>query len=196
MFIQIIRGPVRDRDLFHREAQRWPEELKPGATGYLGCTWGLGSDGVGVIAARFDSAAAAESTSGRPEQSAWWERMSKAFDDVTFHDCAEVDTMLGGGSDRAGFVQVIEGRAKDEPSAREMLRSAEGRLTEARPDLLGVVMAWHGDGGGFTQLVYFSSEADARVGERSEAENDTDDQYREMMAIEPTFTDLAKPRFD
>lgn len=196
MFLQIIQGQVRDAAVFDREAERWPVELKPGATGYLGCTWGLTADGIGFLAAGFDSEAAALANSGRPEQGEWWAAMEKVFADVSFRDCSEIDTMMGGGSDDAGFVQVIQGRVKDQGSARSMMRDAEGQLADSRPDILGGVMAWHGDDGDFTQIVYFRSEAQARSAEDNPGESDVDDQYNDMMAVEPTFFDLAAPRFD
>ena len=196
MFMQIIQGRVTDSDRFLAEAGRWPIDLKPGATGYLGCTWGVASDGTGFVAARFDSKEAATRNSQRPEQAAWWQRMAPAFGDVSFHDCTDVDTMVGGGSNEARFVQVIQGRAKDQAAARIMLRDSEGQLSEGRPDILGVVMAWHGDTGEFTQMVYFRSEQDARAGEGSATDDEVDNQYRDMMAVEPTFIDLTDPRFD
>ena len=77
-----------------------------------------------------------------------------------------------------------------------MLHRAEDQLAEVRPDILGMTMAWHGDGGGFTQLVYFRSEAAARSGESEDADSDVGREYQEMMADEPTFIDLTDPRFD
>jgi len=196
MFIQIIQGPVRDADRFNREAERWAADLKPGAVGYQGCTWGLAADRTAFMAARFDSAESAKENSARPEQGDWWAAMEPAFEDVSFLDCDQIDTMLGGGSDEAGFVQVISGRAKDQASARAMLRDAEGQLSQSRPDILGGIMAWHGNDGEFTQIMYSRSEAQARSGEGSPAEAEVDNQYRDMMAIEPTFIDLDEPHFD
>jgi hypothetical protein len=196
MFVQTITGKVRDRDRFEREAARWPAELKPGAVGYLGCTWGIAADGTGFLAARFESADDAKHNADRPEQGEWWSEMEPAFDAPEFQDCAMVDTMMGGGSDDAGFVQVITGRVKDEAAARTMIADAEEQLSSTRPDILGMTMAWHGDGGGFTQLVYFTTEAAARAGERDGADEDIDRQYQDMMAAEPTFIDLTDPRFD
>ena len=40
-----------------------------------------------------------------------------------------------------------------------------------RPDLLGGLVAWHGDGGSFTQTSYFTSESDARLAEKSMGES-------------------------
>jgi hypothetical protein len=196
MFIQIIRGKVADAAAFEAAAERWPAELKPGAVGYLGCTWGLSPDGVGLVAARFDSAESANANAARPEQGEWWQAMEPAFAEVSFQDCAEVDALLGGGSDDAGFVQVIQGQVKDQAAAREVLRGAEEQLHQARPDILGGVMGWHGDGGGFTQIMYFRSESEARAAESSGMDPEVQAAYEGMMAAEPTFTDLPDPKFD
>jgi hypothetical protein len=192
MFVQIIQGPLADVDRFHREAGRWSAELRPGAVGFLGATWGASPDGTGVLVGRFASAAEAAANADRPEQGAWWEAMAPAFEQVTFQDCETVDTMMGGGSDDARFVQVIEGRAKDQESARQVMREAEGELAENRPDILGGLVAWHGDDGEFTQVVYFRSEDEARAGEAGGA----DQRYQDMMATQPTFIDLPDPQFD
>src|SRR3954451_706037 len=134
MFIQIISGRISDPEHFRSQDERWIDELKPGASGYLGSTSGITPDGVGVVVARFESAAAAKANSERPDQGAWWTDTEKAFEDVDFQDCADVDTMMGGGSDDAGFVQVIRGRVTDQSDARAMLAEADDRLGEMRPD--------------------------------------------------------------
>ena len=196
MFVQTITGKVRDPEVFRRESERWAVDLKPGAIGYLGCTWGIGADGTGFLAARFESADAAKQNGERPEQGKWWQGIEPALVDPAFQDCAVVDTMMGGGSDDATFVQVITGRVKDESASRKMIAEAGEQLAQSRPDILGVTMAWHGDGGGFTQLVYFRSEAEARSGERNDSDSELDAQYQEMMATEPSFIDLTEPHFD
>ena len=40
MFIQVITGKVTDADGFRRQDQKWNDELRPGATGFLGSTAG------------------------------------------------------------------------------------------------------------------------------------------------------------
>ena len=45
---------------------------------------------------------------------------------------------------------------------------AEKVLGAARPDVIGEVVAIHDDGDGYTDIVYFSSEADARANEKKE----------------------------
>ena len=72
MFVQVIEGRVADRDALRRQMDRWMSELRPGATGFLGSTAGVTDDGYAIAFARFESAAAAEANSERPEQGRWW----------------------------------------------------------------------------------------------------------------------------
>src|SRR5438270_2467120 len=152
MFIQIVQGTVTDADLWRRQNDRWQSELKPGAKGYLGSTGGVSPTGTAIVMARFESEAAARANSDRAEQGAWWNETEKALRDATFHDCTEVDTLMGGGSNDARFVQIIQGRAKSQADMRRLTGEMEQQLRKARPDILGITVAWHGDGG-FTQTV-------------------------------------------
>jgi hypothetical protein len=197
MFIQIIQGTVTDPDALQRSIARWRKEIKPGAHGYLGSTGGVTPDGRGITMVRFDSEADAQANSDRAEQGAWWNEASKAFaDDVSFHNCTEVEAILGGGNDAAGFVQVLQGRTNDEAQMRKTGRAIQDELHALRPDILGVVVAFHGDGG-FTQAIYFSSEAAARAGETA-IENNPELSQRLRATIEGdlTFFDLKEPDFD
>jgi hypothetical protein len=195
MFIQIVQGTVTDADLWQRQGERWRADLKPGAKGYLGMTGGISPAGTVIAIARFESQAAAQANSKRPEQGAWWNETEKALSDVTFHDCTEVDTLMGGGSNDAGFVQIVQGRAKNPADLRHLTGEMEKQLREARPDILGITVAWHGDGG-FTQAVYFTSEADARKQEQDAAGDQLREQYMAMFDGPPTFIDLSNPELD
>jgi hypothetical protein len=169
MFIQVITGKVTDRDGMERLHERWQADLRPGAVGFLGVTVGTTDDDRFVALARFASAEAAKQNSDRPEQGEWWTEMEKCTDDVSVHDCSRVETLFGGGKDEAGFVQVMTGRVKDRAKANAMFErasEAEEMLSEVRPDLIGEVIALHDDGDGFTDVVYFSSEAEARANEQ------------------------------
>jgi hypothetical protein len=171
MFIQVISGTVNDADAFQRLGDRWEAELRPGATGFLGVTEGTTDDGRFLVAARFESKEAAMRNSERPEQGEWFAEMEKVVDDVTFHDCSRIETLFGGGKDDAGFVQVMSGTIRDRAKADTMFTraaDAEKVLGAARPDVIGEVVAIHDDGDGYTDIVYFSSEADARANEKKE----------------------------
>src|SRR5579859_6592271 len=100
----------------------WRRDLEPTAEGFLGGTYGITDDGEFVGVVRFDSREAAERNAARPEQGAWWADTEKCFTgEVTFHDCDEISLMLDGGSDDAGFVQVIQGKITDADRFRMFL---------------------------------------------------------------------------
>jgi hypothetical protein len=167
MFIQLIQGKVRDEAGLRRCMDRWTEELQPGATGYLGHTCGTSDNDIWVCLARFESAEAARRNSERPEQDRWWAETRQCFEgDVTFMDCPDVTEWLGGGSDDAGFVQVITGQARDIDRMKELNQQYK-QYADLRPDLIGGVIALHEDKL-FTQAAYFTSEAEARAAESKE----------------------------
>jgi hypothetical protein len=196
MFIQVIQGKVKDAGQLERQMESWRRDIKPGAKGYLGSTSGITPDGRGITIVRFESDAAARANSERPEQGKWWNKTANAFaGDPTFYNCAEVDTIFGGGSNDAGFVQIIEARAKDQDQMRSRRAEMEKRLHERRPDILGMVIAWHGDGG-FTQAVYFTSEADARRGEEETRQDQLRQEFMSLMEGPPSFFDLTRPDLD
>jgi hypothetical protein len=197
MFIQVITGKVKDADLLRQQNERWLSDLKPGAKGYLGYTGGVTPDGRSVDLARFESEAAAMANSDRPEQGAWWEATAPAYDgEVSFHNCTEVDLLFGGGSNDAGFVQVIQGRAKDRDAVRKFVLEGQDELRNARPDILGIVVAWHGDSNDFTQAVYFRSEDETRKLETATDGDEMRQQYVDLFDGPPTFYDLTEPILD
>jgi hypothetical protein len=196
MFMQVITGTVADVDGLRRQFDRWASELRSGAAGFLGSTEGVTEDGRFVACVRFESAEAARANSQRPEQAAWWSDTEKTLaGPVSFHDCDTVDVYLGGGSDTAGFVQVLQGGPAERDNLRAIEIGFEGIAREYRPDILGWVMAWHPDDR-FTEVVYFTSEAGAREGETKEPPEDRrhmlDDWRR--VAGQLTFFDLREPR--
>lgn len=196
MFVQVFQGQIADADLWKHQLEKWREEIKPKTSGYLGSTSGVTAGGYQVTMARFESEAEARANSDLPEQGAWFEETAKAFDgDVTFHDCNEVDLVFGGGSDEAGFVQIMQGRAKDQEAMRGRGTEMDAELRRIRPDLLGGVVAWHGDGS-FTQASYFTSEKEARDNEQAMASSPIFDQFMSFVDGTPTFYDFTEFTFD
>ena len=196
MFVQVIEGRVSDREGLRRQMEKWMTDLRPGATGFLGSTAGVTEDGRGIAFARFESAAAAKANSDRPEQGAWWKETAKCYEgDVTFADSEDIETVLGGGSNDAGFVQIMEGSITDRAKA-EAMETPEmlDQLRAARPDLLGSLRVWFDDGA-FVEAAYFTSEADARKGEQSSDFTGPQREYVELFG-ELTFTDLHEPLLD
>ena len=196
MFVQVIQGKVKDPEQAHAALERWSQELAPGAEGWLGSTAGVTDDGTFLATARFQSEDAARANSQRPEQDRWWSETSQLFSgEPTFRESTEVDVDMAGDPDRAGFVQVIQGRTSDPDRARELMKEGPDDWSSFRPDMLGSVSLGH-DEGTYTVVLYFTSEEEAREGERKEPPADLKDQMDEMGKLEvgePTFFDLKQP---
>lgn len=195
MFIQVMEGKVRDADGLQAQLEAWMNDLQGGAGGWLGTTAGIGADGTFIGVVRFESQEAAQANSTRPEQGEWWKATEATFDGaVSFTDCPDVDTIGAGGSDDAGFVQIIFGHA-DRSALLPVADEFTAMLRRLRPDVIGATTAWPGDGT-FIETVYFSSESDARAAESADPMSDEDRSASErllsLMKME-RFVDLSDP---
>ncbi len=193
MFVQIINGRVKDADEVRRLDARWRKDVMPGAKGFLGSTVGVADDNRFLAFVRFSDAAAARANSDRPEQSAWWAEFEKCLEGTpTFRESNDVALLFDGGSDKAGFVQVMEGSVSDRAKA-EAFETPEmlDELHAARPDLIGSIRAWL-DGGKFVDVAYFTNEGDARKGEKSEQFSEQSEQYMALFG-DMAFLDLRDP---
>jgi hypothetical protein len=195
MFIQVIQGHVIDADELRRAMDSWISELAPGATGWVGSTAGVTEDGHFIASARFESEAAARANSDRPEQGMWWSQTEKSLSDVVFHDCSDVTLINGGGSDRAGFVQVMQTKDSDVAKLKEMNAEMSDSMAQMRPDVLGMTICVHEDGKGTTSLIYFTSEEAAREGEKQPPPAEMAARMEEMGQAmgEVTYFDLRDP---
>jgi hypothetical protein len=197
MFAQVIQGRTRDPAAVWNKMEEWDRNLKPGARGFLGSTAGVADDGEFIALARFESEEAARRNSDRAEQGEWWAETEKHLEGgVRFFDCTEVEMVLGGGSDDAGFVQVIQGRLKtedDKAGWRQAEAGAEEWLRQNRPDLIGSIRAWQGTN--FSEFVYFTSEEEARAGERKQPPSDPGGGAEDWMqhVEDLKFIDVRRP---
>lgn len=196
MFIQVIQGRVRDAaglrehwDLRIHQLRQHPRVVPdaglvevPVSVGWLGSTAGISDDGEFVAVIRFESERLARQDDRRPEQREWWAEAKEYFDgEVTVRGCSEVDTLLGGGSDDAGFVQIIQGRVRDVDRVRALNSASEAWLKEHRPGIIGGTVAWHGDGS-FTETLYFTSEERSRESEELPADAKAElDEWRALV---------------
>jgi hypothetical protein len=193
MFVQVIKGRVSDAAAIRKRAKQWAEEVRPGAIGFLGSTAGVADDGTFIVLARFADEASARANSERSEQSAWWEETATYFDgEPAFRESNDTATLFEGGSDRAGFVQVMEGTVTDRAKA-DALETPEllDQLRTARPDLIGALRVWF-PGGEYVEAAYFTSEEAARKGESSSEFSGPGDEFAEVFG-EMTFIDLRDP---
>jgi len=196
MFVQVIRGRVTGPQQVHAALDRWSEQLAADAEGWLGSTAGVTGDGRFVALARFESEEAARRNSDRPEQGQWWAETSKLFmGEVTFRDSSDVTVDVHGDPGKAGFVQVMQGRASDPDRARELMAQDPDEWAAFRSDVIGSVAVGH-QGGAYTLAFYFTSEQAARDGERKQPPPPLKAQMEEMNHLsvgEPEFLDLRQP---
>ncbi|ANH39618.1 hypothetical protein I601_3211 [Nocardioides dokdonensis FR1436] len=197
MFIQVIQGRCNDPDRMRQLTEEWRAQLGPTAEGWLGGTYGITDDGEAVAVVRFDSREAASRNSARPEQGEWWQQMEACFDgEVTVHDCDNAMLFLGGGSDEAGFVQVIQGRIDDPERFRHFMERPMDALHEVRPEIIGGTLAMEPDGW-FVQTIAFRTEEEARAGEQKQMPPEVRGEFEDTMAhvSDQRFLDLHRPWF-
>jgi hypothetical protein len=196
MFVQVIQGQVADAGKVRAALDRWMQELAPGSIGWIGTTAGVTEDGRFIELARFESEDAARRNSDRPEQDQWWAETSRLFTGAaSFKDSTDVTVDVTGDPDEAGFVQVIQGRGSDPDRARELMGQDSSAWATFRPEILGSLAVGH-EGGAYTMAVYFTSEAEAREGERKQPPPELQAQMEEMAALsvgEPEYFDLRQP---
>jgi hypothetical protein len=196
MFVQVIEGTTRDADAFRRFLEERRPGAMEGAIGFLGATTVIAPDGTVVTMARFASPEEAAKNAGRPEQTAFFEELTTHLAGApTFHESSEIETFLDGGSDDAGFVQFMIGTATDKAKAKASEQEMLPTLESLRPDVLGGLTVWDGDW--WCQAIYFTSEAEAREGEKKFESMSPDERARfdEMMRAygEPRFVDGPNP---
>ena len=100
---------------------------------------------------------------------------------------------MGGGSDDAGFVQVMKSTGVD----RQKLEAADAAMepyASARPDLLGGIRIWTGPDR-CVDVAYFTNEAEARQGEQAEMPAELQALMADMGAAmgETEYLDLVEP---
>ncbi len=140
-------------------------------------TAGVTADGRSIAIVRFEDEASARANAARPEQTAWFEVMAKLYDgEPMFTESSDVTEWMGGGSDDAGFVQVMKFTGADRAQLDKMDAALEP-FAGQRPDLLGGLRVWTGPDS-CIDVAYFTSEAEARKGEKVELP----DELKELMS--------------
>jgi len=194
LFVQVIRGKVKDPSAMQGRLDAWKRDLGPGAKGWLGATMGTTDDGTYINVVRFESEDAAKANSERPEQGQWWQETEKLFDGpVAFYNCPRVEVFRDGGSDQAGFVQVMVFKPSDVDKIVALNKEFE-KVADQRPDILGGVQAIATDGT-VIDTNYFTSEAAARQGESMDMPPEMQKTFAEFQKVagDTEFIDLKNP---
>ncbi len=195
MFVQVIEGRTKDPEGMKRQGERWQTEVRPGATGYLGVTAGAAADGRSIAIVRFESEEAARANSERPEQSAWFEEMQQYWDgEPSFTESTDTDEFMGGGSNKAGFVQVMKSTGVDRAQVERLDKEFE-KLAPSRPDIIGMFRVWTAPDS-CIDVAYFTSEAEARAGEKAPVPEEMQEMMKEFgeMTQNTEFIDLTDPQ--
>jgi len=192
MFIQVMQAKCSRPDEVRAFMDKWSAVA---SVGFLGGTFGVTDDGDLLAIVRFESADAARANSERPETDAMSQEFASYLDSpIDFADYDDVTNIRGGGSDDAGFVQVIRGRVDDAARAKALAQGFS-EMTETRQDVIGGTLAIAADGG-YTETIYFTDEASARANEQGEPPPDDVRADLEWMAAGASFYDLRNPWFE
>lgn len=191
MFMQVVQAKTKDKAGVKEMWDRWNREVKPAAQGYLGATGGVTENGDLIVIARFESAEAAERNNNIPEQQQWYSEFEKYIEGApTFANYTNVELDNDGGSDDAGFVQVIRIQGGDAQAFKSLDEELAPKMRELRPDVIGSVTGY-GDGDA-TTVIYFTSQEEARKNESNPEFQELSKRYMELSG-EPSFFDLTEP---
>lgn len=194
MFVQVIEGRTSDPAGIVEQGERWQRDVRPGSIGFLGLTAGVTADGRSVAIVRFEDEASARANAERAEQTAWFQGMAKLYDgEPTFTESSDVTEWMGGGSNDAGFVQVMKSTGVDRARVEKMDAAFEP-FADQRPDLIGGLRIWTGPDA-CIDVAYFTSEEAARKGEQAEMPDDMKELMRDFDGMgETTYLDLTDPQ--
>lgn len=194
MFIQMVQGRCSRQDEMRALVDDW-SAMMADRPGWLGGTYGFTDDGRFLGVVRFESSQACKESASQPDAGLWWASAASLCDGpCEIHESEDVTMMLDGGSDDAGFVQVMKGRVGDADRMRHLVSDEmSSMLHEARPEILGATMAIEADGH-FVETIAFTDEASARRGEQLDMPADVRDELMTAMA-DVEYVDLHQPWF-
>ena len=194
VFVWVLEGKVADPGEVGRQLARWSGEF--GATpGYLGATGGVTDDRRFLLLVRWESEEAGNELLMRQEQQEWYEMFQESFDGaIEFAETGDVTTHLAGGSDAAGFVQAMKVSGVDRQRVETADREFENIAAQFRPDLIGGVRVWTAPDG-FVEVNYFTSEQDARAGEKQAPPPEVLARFEDFMAMmeDAEYFDFTEP---
>ena len=195
MFVWVLEGKASDPEEVGRQLGHWIAEFGSTTPGYLGATGGVTDDRRFLLFVRWESEDAGNVFLARPEQQAWWENFQRSFDGpVEFAESGDVTTYLGGGSDAAGFVQGMKVSGVDRKRIDDADREFENIAPNVRPDLIGGLRVWTAPDA-FVELNYFTSEEEARAGEKQEPPAELQAGFEDFMDLmkDAEYFDFTEP---
>jgi hypothetical protein len=191
VFIQVIKAKTSRQDEARALLQEW-NDVPNVDGGPLGGTFGFTDDGTFIGVVRFESRETARANSDQAETDAMAQRMTELMDGPPeYYDCDDVTVWLDGGSDDAGFVQVIIGKTDDADRLKEVMGDDSNDVQQERPDIIGGTFALTDDGT-FVNTIAFTDEASAREGEK----NSSPPEEMQTVMRDLEYFDLRDPWFE
>ena len=194
MFIQMVQGPCSRQGEMRGLVDDWCGSMAD-RPGWLGGTYGFTDDDRFLGIVRFDSSSACMESAATADAATWWAAAESLFDGTCeIHESEDVSMMLEGGSDHAGFVQVMKGRVTDADRFRHFMTDTEmtSMLHEARPEIIGATLAMEHDGT-FLETIAFTDEDSARKGEQQDMPAEVQADPEVIRAdIERTRSELSR----
>lgn len=195
MFIQMVQGRCAQQDDMRMLVDDWCRTMAD-RPGWLGGTYGFTDDSAFVGVVRYESAGACRELCATDDAALWWACADSLFDGAPeIHQSEDVSIMLEGGSDDAGFVQVMRGRVADPAKLRRLMtdQSMTSMLHEARPEIIGGTLLIEDDGT-FTETIAFTDEDAARRGEQMQMPEEVAAEFEGAIA-DVQYYDLHRPWF-
>jgi hypothetical protein len=181
MFTEVIQGHTNDPAAARRNLERWAR-----TTGATNITAGVTADGRFIAVTTFGSEASARATN------ADWHDLLDGH--VTVTNGTRTDIFTTGDLARARFVQIVQGQVTDLNAARWHKDALQEELAAHLPCLLGTLTVEH-DEERFTRVLYFTTETEARAGERDmpAAVRRRDEPALRLLVGPLEFLDLRDP---
>ena len=193
MYIQMVQGKCDRQEELRTVVDEWSAAMAD-REGWLGGTYGFTDDGTFVGVVRFESAEACEGLWQDEASKAAWAAAERLCRDIEMHESGEVTMLLEGGSDHAGFVQVMRGHIGDAEHVRHLASDEmTAMLHQARPEVIGGTLAVEPDGT-FTETIAFTDEASARRGEQAAMPGEVRSELEAAFA-DVEYLDLHHPWF-
>lgn len=181
MFSQVVQGHTKDPAAVRRALKRWAP-----TAGITIITAGVTEDGRFIAVTTFESEEAAPAATGD------WRGVLDG--QVTVRNGTRTDVFTPGDPSRARFVQVVQGQVTDLAEARRHKDALQEELAVHLRCLLGTLTVEH-DQERFTRVLYFSTEEEARAGERDmpAAVRRRDEPALRLLVGPVEFLDLRDP---
>lgn len=192
MFVRLVESTAVTKPLLRNAWDHLNNELAV-LPGWLGAAAGIARGNRFYASHRFESRAAADEAFATEKVSFWCEELERHIVDPETRQSDDAKILIHGDASRAGFVQLIMGRTSDRAGMEAVNAGMQEVMRAHRPDVLGSLIFWEGER--FTEIVFFTSELEARAAESREFPGGLEGLFGELLQLtdDLEFVDLTDP---